>query len=318
MSNAGKKHDNPPELAKQLRNAFKGSWGSWGVDDKLLIHTLAGLDSETILEVRASYSQQFDRDLLKDIHADTTGHFGELLDLIVLGPVERDAFLLYQSMKGLGTNDSELIEVLVSRPTAEIQKVREYFPTKYEGSLDEWIAGDTSGNYKEYLLRLATAERVLSSVPVDHAQVEHDTKNLYRAGEGKIGTNDEAFIDFFATRSPKHIRKVAEEYAKEYKHSLETAIKKEFGGDLEKALVWTLEFMEDHYIFFAKRIHNSVHGIGTKNKDLVRVIASRREVDLLEISEAYSKIYGKSLKEVLADETSGDFKLLLLEVVKDL
>jgi len=184
--------------------------------------------------------------------------------------------------------------------------------------LDEWIAGDTSGNYKEYLLRLATAERQLSSVPVDHDKVASDVKALYRAGEGKIGTNDEVFIDIFATRSPKHIRALAEGYAKEYQHSLETAIKKEFGGDLEKALVWSLEFMEDHYIFFAKRIHNSVKGVGTKNKDLVRIIASRREVDLFEISEAYMKLFGKSLKEALADDTSGDFKLLLLEIIKDL
>jgi len=313
------KHGNPGELAAQLRKAFKNSWGSWGVDDKALIHTLAGLDSETIVEVRTSYEKQFDRDLLKDIHSDTTGHFGELLDLIVLTPVERDAFLLEQSMKGLGTNDSELIEVLVSRPTDHLQKVREFFAAKENGSsLDEWIAGDTSGHYKEYLLRLATAERTKSNVPVDLAHVAADVKSLYRAGEGKIGTNDEAFIEFFATRSPKHIRHVAEEYAKEYSHSLETAIKKEFSGDLEKALVWSLEFFEDHYVFFAKRIHNSVKGVGTKNKDLVRIIASRREVDLLEISEAYTKIYGKSLKEVLSDDTSGDFKLLLLEILKDL
>lgn len=312
------KHDNPPELAAQLRKAFKNSWGSWGVDDKAVIHVLAGLDSETILEVRQSYEKQFDRDLLKDIHHDSGGHFGELLDLIVLGPVERDAFLLYQSMKGIGTDDAELIEVLISRPTDEIRKVREFFPTKYEGSLDEWIAGDTSGHYKEFLMRLATAERAKSSDPVDPHAVSADVKALYRGGEGKLGTDDETFINFFATRSPKHIRKVAEEYVKEYTHSLETAVKKEFSGDLQKALVWCLEFFEDHYIFFAKRIHHSVKGVGTKNKDLVRIVASRREVDLSEIAEAYAKIFGKSLKEALAEETSGDFKLLLLEIIKDL
>jgi len=311
------KHENPGELAAQLRKAFKGSWGSWGVDDKALIHVLAGLDSETILEVRQSYEKQFDRDLLKDIHADTSGHFGELLDLVVLGPVERDAFLLWQSMKGIGTNDAELIEVLISRPTDHIRKVREYFATKYEGSLDEWISGDTSGHYREFLLRLATAERVKSNVPVDAAQVASDVKALYRSGEGKIGTNEEAFIDFFATRSPKHVRKVAEEYAKEYAHSLETAVKKEFSGDLEKALVWCLEFFEDHYIFFAKRIHHSIKGVGTKDKDVVRIIASRREVDLSEIADAYNKVFGKSLKEALHDDTSGDFQKLLLEIIKD-
>jgi len=314
----GTKHENPAELAAQLRKAFKGSWGAWGVDDKALIHVLAGLDAESVVEVRNSYEKQFDRDLLKDIHADTTGHFGELLDLLILTPVERDAFLLWQSMKGLGTNDSELIEVLISRPTDELKLVREHFANKYGQSLDEWIAGDTSGHYKEYLLRLATAERTKSSVPLDPALAASDAKALYRAGEGKIGTNQEVFIDFFATRSPKHIRKVAEDYAKEYSHSLETAIKKEFGGDLEKALLWSLEFFEDHYIFFAKRIHHSVKGVGTNNKDLVRIIASRRDVDLFEIAEAYFKIFGKSLKEVLADETSGDFKALLLEIIKDL
>jgi len=311
------KHENPAELAAQIRKIFKGSWGSWGVDDKVLIHVLAGLDSETILEVRKSYEKQFDRDLLKDIHADTNGHFGELLDLIVLGPVERDAFLLYQSMKGAGTDDAELIEVLISRPTDELKKVREYFPNKYEGSLDEWICGDTSGHYREFLLKLATAERAKSSEPVDPKQAAADATALYRGGEGKLGTDDETFMTIFATRSPKHLRKVAEIYAKEYTHSLETAVKKEFSGDLQKALVWLLEFSEDHYVFFAKRIHHSVHGVGTRNKDLVRIIASRREVDLSEIADAYNKIFGKSLKETLSSELSGDFKGLCLEIIKD-
>jgi len=310
------KHENPEELAAQLRKAFKGSWGAWGVDDKLLINVLAGLDSESVMEVRKSYEKQFDRDLLKDIHADTTGHFGQLLDLLILTPVERDAHLLQESMKGVGTNDSELIEILVSRPSEHMKKVREHFAHAYKGSLDEWIAGDTSGHYKDFLMRLANAERTKASEKVDPEKVASDAKALYRAGEGKLGTDDTTFIEFFSTRSSKHIRKVAEEYEKEYTHSLETAVRKEFSGDLEKALIWCLEFFMDHYTFFAKRIHNSVHGAGTKNKELIRVIATRRDVDLQEIADAYQKLYSHSLKEVLHSETSGDFQILLMEIIK--
>jgi annexin A7/11 len=301
----------PKKAAQHVHDAMKG----FGCDDKKLIETLADLDPDTLKAVRGEFSDLFHKDLLKEIKSETSGNLQRTFLAILKDPVEYDAWLLYDAIEGLGTNDTQLVEVLVSRHPDHLKKVIEFFQKNYGKSVDEWISGDTSGDYRDYLLSLAAANRESNTLPVNAEKLADDVAKLYKAGEGTVGTDEKAFIAIFSKRSWKHLRRVTEEYGKKYSHSLFTALEKEFSGDIYKALRWTVEFVENRQAFFAKRLHESMKGLGTDDKTLVRIIVSRRHVDLYEIADEYTKIFGKSLKESINSEISGNYRTLIQRIV---
>lgn len=47
------------------------------------------------------------------------------------------------------------------------------------------------------------------------------------------------------------------------------------------------------------------------------MIITRSEVDLVQIKEAYNRLYNRELERDVSSETSGDYKQLLIELLKD-
>jgi len=57
-------------------------------------------------------------------------------------------------MKGLGTNDTMLIRVVVSRTEIDMQYIKAEYQKKYKKALGTAIHSETSGHYRAFLLAL--------------------------------------------------------------------------------------------------------------------------------------------------------------------
>lgn len=67
--------------------------------------------------------------------------------------------------------------------------------------------------------------------------------------------------------------------------------------------------------YFAKRLHNAMAGFGTDDRALIRLVATRCEIDMADIKDAYQQKYGKSLKSMIQGDTSGDYKHALYVLI---
>lgn len=54
--------------------------------------------------------------------------------------------------------------------------------------------------------------------------------------------------------------------------------------------------VRDRSAYFAKRLHESMAGFGTNDRALIRIVATRCEVDMVQIKNAYVSMYGTTLE----------------------
>lgn len=62
--------------------------------------------------------------------------------------------VLHKAMKGLGTNDTTLIRVIVTRAEIDMQYIKAEYRKKYGKTLNDAVYSETSGHYRTFLLSL--------------------------------------------------------------------------------------------------------------------------------------------------------------------
>ncbi|KAF3222832.1 hypothetical protein TWF106_005266 [Orbilia oligospora] len=121
-------------------------------------------------ELLRMYKKLFDgQDLARLIAEKLNGLIGEaLLHVLngVLNKPARDARLLEESMKGVGTRDDLLVARLVRIhwDPEHLTAVKEAYKSKYGMSLKERIKGECSGSYQEFLLNLISVDTHTTAV----------------------------------------------------------------------------------------------------------------------------------------------------------
>jgi annexin A7/11 len=128
------------QAADDLRKAMKG----FGTDERQLIRILKSLNPVQINGVKVMYRNRHHRDLEKDIHSETSGHFRDGLMAIVRGPLDQDCHVLHESIKGLGTKESAMNDVLLNRTNADLNAIKNHYQHKYRRTLESDVKGDLS------------------------------------------------------------------------------------------------------------------------------------------------------------------------------
>lgn len=82
-------------------------------------------------------------------------------------------------------------------------------------------------------------------------------------------------------------------------HDFEQAIKNEFSGDAKDGLLAVVRTIRNKTDFFARRLNKSMKGLGTNDRQLIRLVVTRSEVDMGDIKNAYQAKYGESLADAI-------------------
>uniref|UniRef100_A0A3P9PNY6 Annexin n=1 Tax=Poecilia reticulata TaxID=8081 RepID=A0A3P9PNY6_POERE len=296
----------PLKDVEVLRKAMKG----FGTDEQAIIDLLGSRSNKQRVPLLKAYKTSYGKDLIKDLHSELSGDFRNLVMAMLKSPAEFDASELHSAMKGAGTDEACMIEILSSRSNAEIKEINRIYKENNKKSLEDAIKSDTSGHFRRLLISLAQGNRD-ERENIDADLAKQDAQALYAAGENKLGTDESKFNAILCARSKPHLRTVFYEYQKMCGRDIEKSIGREMSGDLESGMLAVVKCIKNTPGYFAERLYKSMKGAGTKDRTLIRVMVSRSEIDMLDIRQEYVKNYGKSLYTHIQGDTSGDYKKLL-------
>uniref|UniRef100_A0A8D0J8X0 Annexin n=1 Tax=Sus scrofa TaxID=9823 RepID=A0A8D0J8X0_PIG len=251
-----------------------------GVDEVTIVNILTNRSNEQRQDIAFAYQRRTKKELASALKSALSGH----LETVILGllktPAQYDASELKASMKGLGTDEDSLIEIICSRTNQELQEINRVYKEMYKTDLEKDIISDTSGDFRKLMVALAKGRRAEDGSVIDYELIDQDARDLYDAGVKRKGTDVPKWISIMTERSVCHLQKV--------------------------------QCIQNKPLYFADRLYDSMKGKGTRDKVLIRIMVSRSEVDMLKIRSEFKRKYGKSLYYYIQQDTKGDYQKALL------
>jgi len=172
----------PESDAKALRNAMKGK----GTDEKAIIKILTTRTNAQLQAVRKAYGELYEyKDLLKNIKDEVSGKFEKVCLALLTERSDYEAKCIESGMKGMGTNEALLIEIICTRPAAQLDRISKSYDRLYDKSLAEIVKSETKGDFEKLLLACLACKRAAEG-KVDSKEAAKDAQYLYDKGEKKI------------------------------------------------------------------------------------------------------------------------------------
>ncbi|XP_051898383.1 annexin A2-like [Pristis pectinata] len=282
-----------------------------------------GIDEHTIIDVLTSRSNAQRQDIAfaferlgkKKLEDVLNSVLKEPLKAVILGllktPAKYDATEMKKAVKGMGTNEATLIEILCSRSNREIKEMNKVYEELFKKSMLSDIKDDTSGDFSKLLCALAKGNRSEPSNVEDYSLIDSDAQTLNEAVQQKKGMDTAKWISILTERSVPHLKRVFQRYNSYSPKTVSESIKEDLSKDLRCNLLALVQCIQSTPEFFADKLSPITKG-DLKRDVLTRIMVSRCEIDLLSIRKEFKKKTGKSLHQCIKAATKDDYERVLL------
>uniref|UniRef100_A0A915Q684 Annexin n=1 Tax=Setaria digitata TaxID=48799 RepID=A0A915Q684_9BILA len=317
-----------------LQNAIRGTIGAkFPFDDSEAAESLAKViasktDDNKKLEVfrilaqmnntqrqmiRTPYKMKYNKDLMTDLVNGLSGDYEDVILALMETPTKYDVLQLNEAISDTGTNESLLIEILCLRTGSELIAIKNEYEILTGNKLEVDVTAHTSGDLKDILLTVIQKPVMTINSVTDMEKIRQEIKKMI-GEKKKIDKN--AMKRVISSLPTYQLSILATEYATITGRQIEQDIEKQFNSHAKKALLALIKYSRNSNSFFADLLNSSLKNPGrTRDRDLIRLIVSRSEIDLATICEAYVKNYKKKLVEEISTECEDLIRDCLIAII---
>ncbi|EAW15291.1 annexin [Aspergillus clavatus NRRL 1] len=228
------------------------------------------------------------------------------------GNATREAEALRKAMKGWGTDEKALINILTKPDPLQMALIRHTYTDHIGRNLEKDLKSELSGNLEDVLLALARG-------PLDQ-----DVVYAHDAMSG-LGTNEKALNDVLLGRSNADLRAIKYAYVAKYEKALVDDIKSDLSGKTEQFFVMLLNATRPEPGAYVdpqsvdadvREIHQATKArSGTDETGVSAVFLGASDAKLVAIAQAFETRYHTSLEALIKDEFSGHLREAFLSML---
>ncbi|XP_038648056.1 annexin A10-like isoform X2 [Scyliorhinus canicula] len=281
---------NPGVDAEVLASALQGM--ECNKDD--LIEILTQRSNAQRLIIAQIYNDSYGQDLVTDLKEKLSNHFQEVIVGLMYPLAFFDAYQLRNAMKGIGTDENCLIEILASRTNDEINAINEVYLMQFDVPIQFDVESETSGHFRDALVILTQGAREEGYEYEDQEMATQDATYLWEACQGNTAEDRNKLQEFLCRKSYQQLWLVFNN-----SNSYLTKI-------LNKQSPSAVKEIFRNYLLQLD--------LGFHNKTIIRILISRSELDLMNIKRNYKERYGNSLNQDIRQNASGHYEAALLAI----
>ncbi|KXJ70192.1 hypothetical protein RP20_CCG024521 [Aedes albopictus] len=223
-----------------------------------------------------------------------------------------DAAALRKAMKGFGTDEQAIIDILCARCNWQCQAIAEAFKNELGRDLIKDLKSELGGKFEDVILGLMLP-------PVNYL-----CKHLHKAMDG-IGTNERALIEILCSQNNEQMHQIAHCYEEMYNRPLAEHVCTETSGDFRRLLTLIITGTRDPpgtvdpdlAIEQAKQMYEAGEGQWGTDESVFTKIMAHSSFDQLEyVFDEYKKLTGRTIEQALKAEVSGDLYNALSAIVE--
>ncbi|KAJ8365749.1 hypothetical protein SKAU_G00145800 [Synaphobranchus kaupii] len=239
------------------------------------------------------------------------GYRGSIKDFPGADPL-RDVEVLRKAMKGFGTDEQAITELLGSRTTKQRVPLVMGYKTTYGKDLISDIRSELTGNFEHLVITMLKTPAQLAA---------HELKEAIQGA----GTDEACLIEILSSRDNAEIREINDIFKAEYGRKLEDAIISDTSGHFRRLLVSLSQGNRDEKetvdISLAKQDAQRLYAagenkVGTDESQFNAILCARSKPHLRAVFHEYQQMSGRDIEKSICREMSGDLETGMVAVVK--
>ncbi|NXT56518.1 ANXA6 protein, partial [Pluvianellus socialis] len=335
-------------FAERLYKAMKGL----GTRDNTLIRIMVSRSEIDMLDIREVFRTKYEKSLYNMIKEDTSGEYKKALlklcggdddaageffpeaaqvayrmwELSAVAKVELrgtvqptesfnddgDAQVLRKAMKGLGTDEGAIIEVVTQRSNAQRQQILKAYKAHYGRDLMADLKSELSGSLAKLILGLMLTP------------AQYDAKQLRKAVEG-AGTDESVLIEIMATRNNQEIAAINEAYQEAYHKRLEDDLSSDTSGHFKRILVSLALGNRDEGPENLTQAHEDAKKLADVSSNdssdsletrFLSILCTRSYPHLRRVFQEFIKMTNHDVEHAIRKRMSGDVRDAFLAIVR--